>query len=463
MTQSGYVLAGFETLASIIDNFIKGKKGRWEENFTRDQISNFLSSTCSGYLHSYGQNFHNKKKYDKYNENEANLYRKCRDMGIFNGCNLITDSGGFQISIGRLTRRESELLFKMYYDWLQEYVDLYDRAFILDIPPGPGCEIFHNFEDVYNLNLKSYQVAKNLPEEVRKKIIYIHHFRTPNLWNIYTRILREYDMFSSFDYHGTGGIVANMASDMSIPCIIYVLPIIPLLNECKKHRKNHLNFHILGGANFRDILYYELFMIAVKKKHDIDLNITYDSSGLYKQVMNARFIHVKDHMGYIRKMNVKSDNLEHRFKVEQIVLDSYQEILDHVAEKWGFKKIQLDGVYDKETNTFHEDVKVYSMLYTLNLYSEIQQEMKEFAARVYPMYEAGDFDSFYKECLEATKILNQGKLTKKQKIKAYAIPRSLDMLSDLNETFCQYVIEKYLSKDEFSELIEEDKILEAME
>ena len=463
MTQSGYVLAGFETLATIFDNFMKGKRGRWEDNFTRDEVSNFLATTCSGYLHSYGQNFHNKKKYDKYNANEGNMYKKCRDMGIFNGCNLIVDSGGFQISIGKLTRRESDLLFNMYYEWLVDYSDVYDRAFILDIPPGPGCEIFHNFYDVYNLNLQSYTLAKEqLPQEVRDKLIYIHHFRTPELWDIYTKILRDYDMFNSFKYHGTGGIVANMASDMSIPCIIYVLPIIPLLNECKKYGRDTLNFHILGGANFRDVLYYELFMIAVEKKHNIKLNITYDSSGLYKQVMNARFIHVKDDQGYIRKMNVKSDNIDMRFKTHQTVIDSYQQILNEVADKWSFKKINIDGVYDENTKTFHEDVKAYSMLYTLDLYTVIQQEMKEFAARVYPIYESGNFDLFYRECLEATRILNQGKLTKKQKIKAYSIPRSLDMLTNLDEDYCLYLVKKFLAKDEFVDLYEKTKILDAM-
>jgi len=463
MAQSGYILAGFETLATIFDNFMKGKRGRWEDNFTRDEISNFLANTCSGYLHSYGQNFHNKKKYDKYNANEGNMYKKCRDMGIFNGCNLIVDSGGFQISIGKLTRRESDLLFNMYYEWLVDYSDVYDRAFILDIPPGPGCEIFHNFYDVYNLNLQSYTLAKEqLPQEVRDKLIYIHHFRTPELWDIYTKILRDYDMFNSFKYHGTGGIVANMASDMSIPCIIYVLPIIPLLNECKKYGRDTLNFHILGGANFRDVLYYELFMIAVEKKHNIKLNITYDSSGLYKQVMNARFIHVKDDQGYIRKMNVKSDNIDMRFKTHQTVIDSYQQILNEVADKWSFKKINIDGVYDENTKTFHEDVKAYSMLYTLDLYTVIQQEMKEFAARVYPIYESGNFDLFYRECLEATRILNQGKLTKKQKIKAYSIPRSLDMLTNLDEDYCLYLVKKFLAKDEFVDLYEKTKILDAM-
>ena len=447
--------------------FIDGKRGNYEDNFSRADISRFLADTCSGYLHSYGQNFPNKKKYDKYSQNEGDMFRKCRDMRIFDGCNFIVDSGGFQISVGQLTRQESDLLLNnMYYDFLVDQFDCYDRAFILDVPPGPGCEIFHNFEDVYDLNMRSYQKAKNLPDHVREKVIYVHHFRTPKLWEIYTKILREGEMFPAFEYHGTGGIVANMASDMSIPCVIYVLPLIPLINEAKKYGRSYLNFHILGGANFRDVLFYELFKITVKKKHNIDLNITYDSSGPYKQLMHARFMNVKDDLGYMRKMSIKPNDLDKKFMPEKTTLEMYQQILDELADNAGFKRIDIDGVYGMYPNrskvmteTFHPGVKAYSTLYALSVYPTIQAEMEAFAQRVYPIYESGDLETFYKECFDITRHINQGKLTKKQRIKAYSIPRSLDMLGELDEDFCLHLVNKFLSKDEFINLDSKTRIL----
>lgn len=462
MSNSGYVLAGFETLATVIDRFFKGKRGRWNDNFTRAQISKFFSESCSGFLHSFGQDFPGKKKYNKYNQVQTNLYNICRDMGIFDDCTFIADSGGYQISVGRLSRRESDLLMNMYYEWLEKSHSVLQKAFVLDVPPGPGCEIFTCFDDVYRLNLESYQRAKSLNDELRKKMIYIHHFRTPKLWDIYTKIMRENEMFPAFEYHGTGGIVANMTSDMIIPVIIYVLPLIPLLNEAKKYGRDYLNFHILGGANFRDIFFYELFKIVVKQHHNIDLNITYDSSGIYKQVMQARYINVLDIHGNIQKMNIKSSNLNKRFydKLDidtntwssNKVIDQFQILLDDCAASNGFKPITVDGVYDSNTNTFHEDVKVYSMLYTLGRYAQIETDMKEYANKLYPLYEQGNLDEFYKSCLDVTQIINQGKLTKKQKTKAHSISRSLDMLITLDEDYCKYLINKFLSKDEFNEL-----------
>lgn len=458
MEKSGFVCAGFETLATMLDNFIAGRRGRFDDNFTRKEISNFLATTTSGFLHSFGQDFPGKKKYHKYKEKEGQLYQICRNMEIFDDCTFIADSGGFQISIGRLTTKESDLLYSMYYEWLVEYKDVYQKAFILDIPPGPSCKIFDNFDDVFKKNLESYQLAKTLPDDVRKKIIYVHHFRTPMLWKIYTKILREYDMFNSFEDHATGGIVANMASDMSIPCIIYILPLVPLLNEAKKFGRNYLNFHILGGANFRDVMFYELFKVVVKNAHGIDLKITYDSSGLYKQVMFARFMYVIDSYGFVRKMNIKSDNLNKRFFPDLTVHDTCQMIFDKLANKWGFKKISVDGLYDPSRNTFWEDVKIYSMLYTLDLYCRIQDESREFAERVYPLYASGDMNLFYQEGLEKTRLLNQGKLTKKQNIKAESIIKSLDVLVSLDEDYCSYLVNEYLSKDEFIDLDEKKRI-----
>ncbi len=408
------------------------------------------------------------------------MFTKCRDMRIFDDCNFIVDSGGFQISVGKLTRRESDLLYKMYYEFLEEHHQVYDKAFILDIPPGPGCEIFHNFEDVYKQNLDSYEQARNLPDHVRKKVIYVHHFRTPKLWEIYTKILKDTEMFPDFEYHGTGGIVANMSSDMSIPCIIYVLPLIPLINQAIKYGRNYLNFHVLGGANFRDVLFYELFKITMKKKHNFDLNMTYDSSGPYKQVMHARFLHAKDNAGYIRKMSIKPKDMHQRFYhgerldtgefengdgSDGITTEThYQYLMDQLADKWGFKRINIDsgyGMYKNKsgiyTETFHADVKAYSTLYALNIYSEIHNEMRAFAERVYPMYASGALEEFYEECFDITRVINQGKLTKKQKIKSFSIPVSLDMLTNLDEDGCEYLVKKYLAKDEFIELFDDPR------
>jgi len=459
--KSGYILAGFETLLALTEDFLAGGKGTFDNNFTPQQLNLLLKNTGAGYLHSFGQNIERKKSMIRHKKNETKLFQLFRDLPTFKGCTAIVDSGGFQISIGRLSREQSLMLIDLYYEWVEENIPLIDRAFILDIPPGPGCKVFKNFYDVYKLNLESYQRAQSLPDEIRKKFIYIHHFRTPKLWEIYTKILRDYEMFPNFEYHGTGGIVANMTSDMSIPCIIYVLPLIPLLNECKKYNRKYLNFHVLGGANFRDILFYELFRMVVKDKHDIDLNITYDSSGIYKQIYHARYLHAFAEHDFIRKLNIKSEKMKERFFQHWSGEEYLQKLMDEFSDKWGFKRIPTNTAYGlypdgngNITETLHPDLKVYMAYYTLDLFSVIQQNMREWVEDAYPAYKSGSMEEFHKKCFEITKVINQGKMTKKQIIKANSIGKSLDMLSNLDEEYCYFLVDKFLAKDEFKELHE---------
>lgn len=447
---SGYVLCGFEVLTTVIDGFIFGPN--FDNNFTRKDLQIFFNKSCAGLLHSFGQNFKGRKRLDKFIKKESVILDYCRDTDFYDNSEFILDSGGFQISIGMLDEKESNTLYNLYYNFLIENKNKYDRAFILDLPPGPGCQIFNNFKQVYDWNKKSYLESSNLPKEVRDKIIYIHHFRTPKLWEIYTKILDGCDLFDKFQYYGTGGIVANMSTDLIIPCIIYVLPLIPLINRAKKCGRKVLNFHILGGASFRDILFYELFQMHVMEKHGIELNITYDSSGIFKALMIGRFIHIiRD--GSVFKTNIRSSNLDKRHKDEDMnIIDIYRVALNQFAEENNFKKINLDNIYDPITKTFHEDVRLYSMLYTLDNYSKIHLHFKDILSDIYELYKNKQYDEFNREIESITRKINSDKITKKQKAKSSSVIRSLDMLTSLDDNYCKYLVNKFLSKDEFTEL-----------
>jgi len=455
---SGYTVAGSETLMTIIDNFILNKKNNFENHFTREDISNFFGHVCNRFLHSYGQNFRGKKQYNTYNEKEALLFKKMRKSRFFDSSLFLVDSGGFQISIGLLSLYETKILFDNYYNFLKDYYDVYDQAFILDIPPGPGCKIFNSFDDIYKMNLSSYITAANLSNEIRKKIIYIHHFRTPKLLEIYTKILRDNNLYPYFENFGTGGIVANSSGDSEIPCIIYVLPLIPLLNETIKYKRKYLNFHVLGGATYRDLLFYSLFQVHVKNVHDIDLKITYDSSGLFKGLMIGRFISVLDG-DRIRKVDLRSEKLNMRFKNNKKNIDIVQYVIKMLTEKYNFKHIQINEIYNEKTETFHEEIKVYLMLYILEFYLELETLLKEKVKNTYSLYELEDKEFYINKIEQITRNINDGKITRKQKSKSNSIIKSLEMLTSLDEDYCKYVVNKFLSKDEFVNLTETGSVL----
>ena len=386
-------------------------------------------------------------------------------MKFFNNSVFIVDSGGFQASIGSINKKETDILYDIYYnDFLINHKDVYDRAFVLDIPPGPGCNIFSTFDDVYEMNHKSYIKAASLPNDVREKMVYIHHFRTPKLWEIYTKIMDENDLFDKFKYHATGGIVANMASDVSIPCIIYIVPLIPLLARAKKYGRKKLYFHILGGAQYRDVFFYELFKIHVMKIHGIELEITYDSSGIFKGLMQARELPVLLD-GKLTRLDLRTTALDGKqmgLDDDRKVIEIYRSTLNELC-KFGFKEISLDKVYSEETGTFLYDVMSYTMLYMLYIYSKAEDYLKSMASEIYKLYDPKIEDDeelvpFNQRIHEVIRNMNEGKVTKKASSKSNSVATSLKMLTDLNEEFCKHIVTKYLQKDEFKDL-QPDKFL----
>ena len=259
---------------------------------------------------------------------------------------------------------------------------------------------------------------------------------------------------------GTGGIVANSSGDSEIPCIIYVLPLIPLLNETIKHKRTKLDFHVLGGATYRDLFFYELFRLHVKKVHNIDLNITYDSSSLFKGLMIGRYFSVIDG-DRIRKVDIRNGNLNKRFKDDMKIIDVCRNVCDLLSDKYGFKKLTIENsIYDQKTGTFYESIKVYLMLYMLEFYLEIENLMKEKSELIYPIYESGDLENFVFRSEQITRDINQGKISRKQISKSNSIVKSLDILTNLDEEYCKYVVQKFLSKDEFINLTKNGQILE---
>ena len=448
---SGYLCAGFETLATIMDSFMAGLYDRYDNHFQREDISAFNEKTVGGFLHSFGQNFVGRKKFNKYVASEAEVFKICRETGFYNNSKFYIDSGGFQASIGKIDVHETDILIDLYHQFLTDHHDLIDRAFVLDLPPGPVCKLFKTWDDVFQQNMKTYSMAANLPVEIRDKMIYIHHFRTPMQWKIFNRILREGEFFDKFKHHATGGIVANLASDMQTPCVLYCLPLVPLLNECKKAGRDYLNFHILGGANFRDILFYELFTIHVQEVHGIKVNFTYDSSGLFKGLMVGRNIHVTTGKT-VKKLNLRTHKLQNRFHENYTSEEYFFKLMDDLAEKHGFKKLDTRKIYNEETGTFFNEVRVYAMMHMFDFYSQMQTKCREYAKDTYELYKNGNLEEFNRSIIEIILSFNGGKITKKQITKAVVVCNSLKILTHLDEDYCEYLVKSFLAKDEFTNL-----------
>jgi hypothetical protein len=109
-------------------------------------------------------------------------------------------------------------------------------------------------------------------------------------------------------------------------------------------------------------------------------------------------------------------------------------------------------VYCPTSGTFHYEVRTYTVLYMLYFYSRIQEIMKIDAEEAYSLYISGETELFGKKLSEISQRINGGRITKKQTSKTNSIIKSIDMLTMLDEDYCKYVVNKFLCKDEFTDL-----------
>jgi hypothetical protein len=87
------------------------------------------------------------------------------------------------------------------------------------------------------------------------------------------------------------------------------------------------------------------------------------------------------------------------------------------------------------------------------MYSTVQDKMRSIVGDLYSLYESGELEEFNNKAELITRNINNEKITRKQQNKTYSIVRSLDMLSNLDEDYCKHIVEKFLAKDEFIELL----------
>ena len=455
-SSSGYVCAAGDTLTALMGHFIDLSNGSYLND---DQFSQFLSNTVDKFLYSFGANvdYQRKKLADNHAEKFLKVIKFILKRPFMKNIKLYLDSGGFQVAQGAFLPKDIPVFTDLWYNTVKENPNLFSYAFIQDIPPGPAsAELFNSYKEIEDLNRESYLKCKKiLPADiVRDKIIYIHHFRTPSLFDIWHRFLFEENLAEGFTYFGTGGIVAQLATDTDKPFILYVIPLNSMIQYAKMKNIKQMKFHILGGANFIDVFYHQLFSYHIKQYHKIDIDITYDSTALFKGLSLGRFVQVVNPLGCLEKMDLRSAELQRRWHDDTIENYCYK-ITNDVATRHNFKLLtkEKDPIYD-ERNTLSRSIHMYLMAYMLDFYKLMEAFAINEVHRIYPIYLAGEKERkhFNEECYEIVRKLNQGKESTKQFHKSQSIYNSLKILEKADLDWSRQIVEKTLFKDDIQEL-----------
>ena len=454
--EGNYIVAGSDCFVALLGNFIDNHGG--SEYFNDDKIKNFLANNINRFLYSFGTGLSYKTK--KFSKNHSKKISTQVDTIVnrpfMTNTSTYIDSGGFQVAMGAIAPEDMPNFINLYHTFIKDNYNKFKYAFTLDLPPGPSSSdsIFNSYHQIEELNRLSYQTSANLPQEIKDKMIYVHHFRTPSIYDTWSKFMWEENLAKGYKKFATGGIVAGAASDITIPVIIYTIPLSEVLKYAMSQNLTQFNFHVLGGANFIDVFYHKLFSHHIKKVHNVDVTITYDSSAIFKALAIGRFIPVFRDDGILVKMDLKSNGLHLRFDSDGTVQDKVYFLLNQIADNYGFRRLdpKTDPIYDVTRDTFTRSVHMYLILYYLRIYRELELISQQYVDVVYPLFQAGKIDEFDRKCMDLAQRFNQGKNTRKQRAKICSIYRSLQILTNMDREYNKFIIHKFMSSDDIASL-----------
>lgn len=458
LNTTNYIVAGGFNFLNVLQKSLENIKKTENIEIDKQAIEKFCETCFSRVLLSFGlgldKNSETIKNEEKYKES---MYKtlNINKLNIKNFKKYL-DSGGFQISMGYLKKNKIENFINMYYEFLKDYNESFDYAFTLDIPPNET--IFESYEEINDLNIKSYKkLYYNLDQKILDKLIYVYHFRTPKINDIWYNLTFGKDgIFNNINIKNwsVGGIVAGLKGESSIKYITYSLPLTIILKKEIEKNNKEFNFHILGGSTYRDILFYSMIEKIVKEKFNVKINITFDSSGLFKQFLMGRFLDVNlDNNFDIFKLILKSETM---FKKNNTLnnyknIDIVFKIFKMLNEKFNLPMLNYSNIYN-HNNILYKSSEIYLCLYLLYFYYQLQQICKKTADELYPLYNSNK-KQFDIEIRNIIQKLNRGVLSMKLENKSLSFSKSLSLIENLDEQMSINIINKYLDKDEFSHLV----------
>jgi len=502
---SNYVSAGLETIFNDLTLACE----KYPERFNVKSISSFLQDNVNKFLISFGTCFsklpedkEKRKKIllkgrinDNVIEKFSNILSEFRKNDILNGCNIYVDSGAYSIQVGYFDRSEMEPLIDIYNKFLLNKSDLFNYAFLLDMAPGSSICIYKSAEDMIKLGDLSYKVSSELPKEVRDKLFFIQHFRTPILNSMYKDLLKKYG--SAFSNFSTGGLVSFSRIGINVPpYVMYIVPFIRVLDHAKKNGLKKFNFHVLGGSEWKEIICYKLFEKLIKELFDIEVNITYDSSSLFRVVCLGRYTFFSDEKNRrIGKLSLRSELLD-KYKPNEksnIFFDKtnyemFCDLFNESVEGYDIGKLDPnkdyayeyemeeseDAINDSTDDVFlniaERDVKmktplskliyICSIFQLFHLFKKVEQWCVEDSEKFYKEFITLDRNNFSNSLLEDLDklmfMLTGGERVSDSLIRfrSLSLFNSLVMLKEYKKNpkdildKCDYLIKEYMQKDE---------------
>lgn len=446
---SNFVAAALPSVITHIENLFKN----YSEYCEPKDVKTFLDNTVNKFLTSIGIALdRNREINPRIVTTYSKMLKKIKEKSYLEDCTIIVDSAGYQIQTGYVSREDIPKFTNLYYDeFITNHSDLFTKAFNLDLVPGYSFCPFKSWKDIKDLSIESYTKASNLPDDIREKMIYVHHFRTPKMHQVYKSIMPQF--IPKFKNFAVGGLVSMSNSKNPPTCVMYSVPLVDILHHMVNSNIKKASFHVLGETEFKSVFLHCLFEKHIKEKLGIELSITYDSSSIFKIVALGRYTFIFDGKN-IWRLGLRSDIVKSMFAGsiktnEEVFFD----VLNTRLSPYNFKKVNsIDAPIYKDDGSFNTLYYSYGLLQMFDLFTSIQEYCRKQVERLYPIYLSEDYVTFNQEVGNLLLSFNNGKQSKKLNIRSNIVWNSLKMIESMDLDYGEYLVKNYMYSEENRDL-----------
>lgn len=435
-----------------VAGYVERVKRQYPGYIGNNNITRFFQTVCPQFLLSLGSVMKKDSRVDRHTFNKFRvLIGWLRALPYLQATELTVDNGGYQVQQGFLSAEHIPSFIHQFYDFINCSALSIDLTFTLDLAPGK-VNVFESESQLTAFNELSYALASELPDVIRNRVIYIEHSRTLELSRVWCH-LRNNGFPQKFLNFGTGGL-ASARKRAKPPCIDYVLPLVYTLLDVKQLGLTAFRYHVLGASSFQSLLAHKLFERHVQQVHGIALRITCDSTIAFSKFAFSYSLPVIDlECRNVHDISLRSEDLYDITLCGQTNITEFAKNTRTMLLPYGIQPLQPEygEIYKpgRKRDGLTPTAYLFGLLLYINNYYVIEHWCRMAVERLYPLYLAGDTETFVNGMADVlfriTELPPTPAVRKSAKQLAIRIVHSLNMLIQLDPDYGLFIVDRYLN------------------
>jgi len=234
-----------------------------------------------------------------------------------------------------------------------------------------------------------------------------------------------------------------------------LLPLVRALLDAKRRRLTAFRYHVLGASQFNCFLIHSLFEHHIKAVHNIDIEITCDSTIIFSRFACDHSLPVIDfETNRLHEIVLHSDTLNKLTPSGKTNLSEFVLSTENILVPYGFQGLEerYETIYQrgKEKDQFTRPAYTYGILLYLHNFYIVEQWCRNAVDGLHILFMAGKEKEFYTETTNMLVRISEQPDTperhEKIQFMSKRIWNSLDMLTALNWEHSIHIVDWHLNK-----------------